>query len=162
MPTRLGNVLRRAESQAGSQYGMDALQVVPHLLMVAPASHVDYVNDQRSQLDLAVRMTLMSLLASITALVFLWPHRLWALIAVVPYAIAYVSYRGSVVAAGHYGSAFDTLINLDRFALYEQLHMKLPATTAGEKLANQKLARLLGYYPAEVIEYAHPPAKQGP
>ena len=50
MPTRLGNVLRRAESQAGSQYGLDALQVVPHLLLTAPQSHVDYVNDQRSQL----------------------------------------------------------------------------------------------------------------
>ena len=30
MPTRLGNMLRRAEIQAGSQYGMNALQSVPH------------------------------------------------------------------------------------------------------------------------------------
>jgi hypothetical protein len=161
MPTRLGNVLRRAEMQAGSQYGMNALQAVPHLLMIAPTSHVDYVNDQRSQLDLAVRMTLMSVLASATALVFLWPHRLWALIAVVPYVIAYLSYRGSVVAASHYGSAFDVLINLDRFVLYEKLHINLPATTKDEKAANRKLTRLLGY-DAEVIRYSHPPADQGP
>lgn len=162
MPTRLGNVLRRAESQAGSQYGMDALQAVPHILMIAPTSHVDYVNDQRSQLDLAVRMTLMSVLASATALIFLWPHRLWALIAVVPYTIAYLAYRGSVVAAGHYGSALDALINLDRFALYEQLHVKLPATTATERAANKKLARLFRYNPAEVIGYTHPPPIKGP
>ena len=162
MPTRLGNVLRRAESQAGTQYGMDALQAVPHLLMIAPTSHVDYVNDQRSQLDLAVRMTLMSVLASATALIFLSPHRLWALIAVVPYMIAYLAYRGSVVAAGHYGSALDALINLDRFTLYEQLHVELPATTVNERAVNQKLARLFGYEPAEAVRYTHPPTNQGP
>ena len=73
MPTRLGNVLRRAESQAGSQYGIDALQAVPLLLLIAPANHVDYVNDQRSQLDLAVRMTFISAVAAATAIIFLGP-----------------------------------------------------------------------------------------
>ncbi len=31
MPTRLGNVLRRYEDLAGSQYGLDAITVAPHL-----------------------------------------------------------------------------------------------------------------------------------
>jgi hypothetical protein len=66
MPTRLGNVLRRAESQAGSQYCLNAPLAVPHLLLIAPPSHVDYVNDQRSQLDLAVRMTFVSALSCAT------------------------------------------------------------------------------------------------
>ena len=155
MPTRLGNVLRRAESLAGRQYGMDALQVVPQLLLIAPSNHVDYVNDQRTQLDLAVRMTLISAAASATAVVFLWPYRFWVLVAVIPYALAYLSYRGAVIAGGHYGSALDTLINLDRFALYEQLHLQLPATTAGERLTNAKMARLFRYAPGS-IEYEHP------
>src|SRR5215813_1253105 len=81
MPTRLGNVLRRTESDAGSQYGLDALQAVQHLLLIAPAAHVEYVNDQRSQLDLAVRMTFISAVASATAVLFLWPYGLWVLIA---------------------------------------------------------------------------------
>jgi hypothetical protein len=162
MPTRLGNALRRAESQAGSQYGMDALQMVPHLLMIAPASHVDYVNDQRSQLDLAVRMTFISALAAATALLFLWPYRLWALIAVVPYTLAYVSYKGSVVAASHYGSALEALINLDRFALYEQLRLEPPATTASERALNRKLGRLFQYDNSQVTRYKHPPTSQGP
>ena len=46
MPTRLGNVLRSFELSAGSQYGLDSLAVVPLLLLIAPDSHVDYVNDQ--------------------------------------------------------------------------------------------------------------------
>jgi hypothetical protein len=104
MPTRLGNALRRSESNAGSQYGLNALQVVPQLLLIAPPGHVDYVNDQRSQLDLAVRMTFISALASATAVLFLWPYRLWVLVALIPYVLAYLSYRGSVVAARLYGS----------------------------------------------------------
>jgi hypothetical protein len=156
MPTRLGNALRRVESQAGRQYGLDALQVVPHLLLIAPASHADYVNDQRSQLDLAVRMTLISAAASATALLFLWPYRLWALVALIPYALAYLSYRGSVVAAGHYGAAIDNLINLDRFALYEQFHLPLPLTGHAERIMNQKVQRLLEYRNDVLIDYEHP------
>lgn len=155
MPTRLGNVLRRAESQSGSQYGLDALVAVPHILMIAPASHVDYVNDQRSQLDLAVRMTFMSALASATAVPFLWHCRFWVFIVIVPYTLSYLSYRGSVVAAGHYGSALDSLINLDRFALYQQLHLELPAGTAEERDMNKKLARLFNYDTGAVIDYQH-------
>lgn len=161
MPTRLGNVLRRAESQVGSQYRLDALQAVPHLMLIAPASHVDYVNDQRSQLDLAVRMTFISVIATATAILFLCRDGYWVLIALVPYVLAYLSYRGSVVAAGHYGSALDTLVNLDRFALYQQLHLPLPATTHEERKTNAKLGQLFDYSPKEAIEYSHPTASDG-
>ena len=156
MPTRLGNVLRRAESLAGSQYAMNALQIAPLLLLIAPTGHVDYVNDQRTQLDLAVRMTFVSVVACGTAVLFLWPHGSWLLVAVIPYALAYLSYRGSVVAGRHYGDALDALINLDRFALYEQLHLKLPAATAMERDANKKLAKLLGHDAVENLWYEHP------
>ena len=156
MPTRLGNVLRRAESQAGSQYGINALQAVPHLLLVAPANHIDYVNDQRTQLDLAVRMAFISAAASATAVLFLWPYGFWALIAAIPYALAYLSYRGSVIAGSHYGSALDTLINLDRFALYEQLHLPLPPDTISERSTNEKMTKLFNYDNAEIIAYNHP------
>lgn len=161
MPTRLGNVLRRAESQAGSQYGIDALQAVPHLLLIAPANHVDYVNDQRSQLDLAVRMTFISVVAVATSIIFLWPDGAWVLIALIPYGLAYFSYRGSVVAAGHYGYALETLINLNRFALYQQLHVKLPASTEKEQEMNAALRNLLGYKPYRTIHYEHQVAGDG-
>ena len=156
MPTRLGNVLRRAESQAGSQYKLDALRAVPHLLLIAPANHVDYVNDQRSQLDLAVRMTFISIVAAVTAIIFLWPCGAWVLIAIIPYALAYLSYRGSVVAAGHYGNALETLVNLNRFTLYQQLHLQLPASTDIERTKNEKLTALLNYAPNKTVDYEHP------
>jgi hypothetical protein len=156
MPTRLGNMLRRAEVQAGSQYGMNALQSVPHLLMIAPEKHVSYVNDQRTLLDLAVRMTFLSAVATGTAVLFLWPYGLWTLVSLFPYAITYLSYRGAVVAARHYGSALSLLINLDRFRLYEELHLQLPATTEDERDLNESMMKLFAYDVDEDIQYEHP------
>ena len=158
MPTRLGNVLRRAEVQAGSQYRLKALQVVPHILLVAPQGHVDYVSDQRSQLDLAVRMTFMSVLSTATAVLFLWHCHFWVFVALIPYVLAYLSYRGSIIAAGHYGTALDILINIDRFELYRQLFIQFPAGTAEERKTNEKLAQLFDYDPGATIPYRPPDA----
>jgi hypothetical protein len=160
MPTRLGNVLRRTESETGSQYGLDALQAVQHLLLIAPAAHVDYVNDQRSQLDLAVRMTFMSAVAVVTTLLFLCMDRFWTLLAIVPYGLTYLSYRGSVVAATHYAAAIDVLVNLNRFALYQQLHLPVPANAAEEKAMNEALAEVLRHEPV-FMRYEHPAAISG-
>ena len=155
MPTRLGNVLRTFEMSAGSQYGLDSLTVVSRLLLIAPDNHVDYVNDQRSQLDLAVRMIFISLIATATTVFFLWPYPLWALTAIIPYAIAYLSYRGSVVAARGYGSALKMLIDLNRFELYERLHVKVPNSNGEERWANRQVSHLLAGQPAAIF-YEHP------
>ena len=80
----------------------------------------------------------LSAMATGTAIVLLCRDGAWALIALIPYALAYFSYRGSVIAAGHYGSALETLINLNRFALYEQLHVQLPASTRGREGSERK------------------------
>jgi hypothetical protein len=154
MPTRLGNVLRRTETLAGSQYGLDAIQAVPHLLLVAPAGHVDYVNDQRSQLDLAVRMTFMSVVAVVTALLFLFRDHFWTMLAVVPYGLAYLSYRGALVAAAHYTAAVDALVNLDRFALYQQMHLPLPGDAVAEKTMNEQMKKVFEYHP-KPMRYEH-------
>jgi hypothetical protein len=129
---------------------------VPHILLVAPKSHVDYVSDQRSQLDLAVRMTFMSVLSVMTAILFLWHCRYWVLLALVPYIFAYVSYRGAIIAARHYGAALDILINIDRFELYKQLCLRLPAETAEEREMNIKLRKLFDYNSKVTMRYSPP------
>lgn len=154
MPTRLGNVLRKFELNAGSPYGLDSIAIVPRILLIAPEAHANYVNDQRSQLDLAVRMVFISLIATATTVIFLWPYPLWALVAIIPYAIAYVSYRGSIIAARGYGSALKILIDLNRFTLYKQLHVGLPNSNSMERTANEQVSRLLQGRPAD-ITYEH-------
>jgi hypothetical protein len=160
MPTRLGNVLRRYERLAGSQYGLDAGTVIRHIAFVAPPERLGYLNDQRQLLDLSVRMCATSVLATLIAIASFWPHGPWLLLALVPYAIAYVSYRGAVVVAREYGAAFATIIDLDRFAFYDYLRVPLPKNTDAERHANAQLMRLLSHNRRVVLPYEHPPAAE--
>jgi hypothetical protein len=156
MPTRLGNVMRRFERQAGEQYGIDAPSVFAHIMLVAPPDHAAYVNDQRSQLDLAIRMSFTSVLACVMAVAFLWRHGPWLLIALVPYLMAYLSYRGAVVLARQYATAVNTVVDLDRFLLYERLRLKPAESTQEEREVNERLMRLLQHSTHVDISYSVP------
>jgi hypothetical protein len=156
MPTRLGNVLRYYESAAGAPYQLDAIGVMPYLARVAPPEDMAYVNDQRSNLDLAVRMIVVSAIAFIISLALLWRYGLWLLVAIVPYVAAFLSYRGAVVAAGAYGRAFSAIIALNRFALYERLHLPLPEDISEERENNVALGNVLNYSRHESLKYKHP------
>jgi len=143
MPTRLGNVLRHYEWAVGRGYGIEPVWVTPYVMSVAAATDVEYLDDQRSQLDLAARMTIVSFMATALTVLFLARHGLWLLIAIVPYVSGYVSYRGSVVAAAEYGRALGVVITLNRFALYERLQLMRPADVAAERVQNEDLMYFL-------------------
>lgn len=133
MPTRLGNVLRAAETNVGAATRLSIIKFAPHLMMLAPREQADYVNDQRTTLDLAIRSCLVCMLGFLAAVIFLWPHGLWLLVALVPLGLAWLCYRGAVTAAQEYGSALRMLLDLNRFALYEHMRLPLPDTTADER-----------------------------
>lgn len=156
MPTRLGNVLRYYEVMAGAAYQLDAIKVMPYIARVASAEDMDYVNDQRSNLDLAVRLSLVSVLAFVLSVALLWRYGLWLLVALAPYALAVLSYRGAVVAADAYGQAFATIIALNRFTLYERLHLPMPKSMPEERVRNVTLGRILDYSEFESVVYEHP------
>lgn len=156
MPTRLGIVLRYYESSAGEPFGLNAIQVMPYLARVARSDDMAYVNDQRSQMDLAVRMCVTAMFACLMTIVILWRGGLWLLVALLPYSVAYLSYRGAVVAAGQYGRAVAVVIALNRFALYERLHLSLPPTASAERKAAGTLKDLMDYNDEFVATYRHP------
>lgn len=156
MPTRLGNVLRRHEDLAGSQYGLDALVVIPHLALLAPKPHLDYLDDRRNELDAAVRFWLVWTLCALAALALLWPGGVWALASLVPWSLAWLSYRGAVEAASHYGTALSVLIDLNRFRLYSELNVPLPAGTDAERRQNAKLMKLLQHQATVSLSYRQP------
>jgi hypothetical protein len=160
MPTRLGNVLRKYERQAGVEYGLDAPSVIQQISFVAPAERLAYVGDQRQLLDLSVRMSATSIVATLVAITALWRHGAWLLLALVPYGVAYLSYRGAVVVAHEYGSAVSAMIDLDRFALYDSLRLPRPRNTTDERLMNADLMDLLKHKREVVLryEYLDPPA----
>ncbi|MEV8213992.1 hypothetical protein [Leifsonia sp. NPDC077715] len=155
LPTRLGNVLRRYEARAGQSIGLPILNWATFIGMVADARHTAYVQDQRQGLDLAVRMTAVSLLCAAVSTVALWPHGLWVLLAVLPYAAAWLSYRGALAAAHAYGKAFEAWLYLNRFTLYEQLHLATPKTSNDEQELGAQLEEMLGGAGRSDVEYDH-------
>ncbi len=133
MPTRLGNALRAAETRVGAPVGLEIVKLAPHLLQVAPREQAEYVDEQRTTLDLVVRICLVCMLTTAVMIAFLWPHGIALLTALIPYGLAWMAYRGTVAAAQEYGAALQVLFDLNRFTLYESMHHRLPETTAAEK-----------------------------
>ncbi len=132
MPTRLGNAFRRFEDAAGSQYGLDAIRISPHLHMIIPARHHDYLTDSREELDMAIRLCAVSIVAATLSLILV-PDGWWLLLALVPYGLAYLAYRGAISAAQAYGVVLASVIDLDRFRLYDALHVARPRSTVEER-----------------------------
>jgi hypothetical protein len=155
MPTRLGNALRRHEDRTGQQYGLDVITVAPHLSLTAAADHYEYVIDQRKMLDLALRVCTFSLLATGLTAAFLANDGMWVALALAPYVAAYLAYRGAVSSVDGYATAIATVIDLDRFRLYESLHVALPHKLSQEiRLGNDVVALLSGERPT--MRYNHP------
>jgi hypothetical protein len=156
MPTRLGNVLRRYEDSAGRQFGLDAVALAPHIALVAPAAHTEYLDDCRANLDAAVRVCILFLAASGLSFVVLVRDGLWLLVAGAPYLLGYLAYRGAVVAAADYGAALSVLITLNRFRLYEALHLPMPPDNRVESARNDVLMDVLSGETSHIV-YEHPP-----
>ncbi len=98
-------------------------------------------------------MSATSLLTSAIAIAFLWRDGLWLFIAMLPYGLSYLFYRGAVVTAREYGTAMAALIALNRYALYDRLGVPRPSSTEEERTHNERLAAMYAFEPyTELIE----------
>ena len=143
MPTRLGNVLRRYERLAGAAFGLDAVVAAPYLVQLADEPVRGYVEDARSDLDLAVRMVLVWASTTALGVLMLWRYDVWLLVPLVTFIFAYVSYRGAVFAAVEYGTALQVLTTLTRWKLYDALAVKRPRDSESEYSINLDLSAVL-------------------
>jgi hypothetical protein len=155
MPTRLGNALRRDEDKIGQQYGLSALAVAGHISLIAPGDQAAYVTDARQQLDRAVRLCSVGLFAALLTFAWLLTSGWLLTLALVPLTFAYVCYRGSVAAAQDYTYAVAVVLDLNRFALYDALHVSLPGSSGAEVEQNKLLLQLLIGRRVDV-QYRHP------
>jgi hypothetical protein len=151
LPTQLGNALRSFEDAAGRQYGLDALVIAPHLHLIAPDRHLEYLTDAREDMDSAIRICVVGLVATALTVAFLLTDGLWLLWAILPYFISYLAYKGAVSAAQSYGTIIASVIDLDRFSLYDELGVYLPLDTKDERTNNGPLMKLLGGNYATVL-----------
>jgi len=144
LPTRLGNALRNFEDSTGKQYGLRILPIAPHLHLVAPSRHLDYLEDAREDMDSAIRICTVGFVATALSVGFLMAKGLWLLWAILPYSVSYLSYRGAVSAAQGYGAVVASVLDLDRFLLYKELGLKSPKDSGEERETNAKLMQILG------------------
>lgn len=143
LPTRLGNALRSFEDTAGRQYGLDLLIMAPRLHLIATPRHLEYLIDAREDMDSAIRICTVGLVAALLTVGFLLTDGLWLLWAILPYSVSYLAYKGAVSAAQGYGAVIASVIDLNRFRFYDELGLFPPRDTAQERQNNKALMQIL-------------------
>lgn len=155
MPTRLGNILRAAEDQAGKPYGLDAVTIWPRLYPVLPKEFRERLDQQRLQLDICVRYSITLLVTAIGSALLLYRYLWWMSLPLGFLLLAYLSYRSACSAALLYGQALKVAFDLYRFDLTKALHLPLPATLHKERVANYALCDFLRQGKETDFNYLH-------
>jgi hypothetical protein len=137
MPTRLGNILRAAESRPFDKYGLDAVKCWPCFWLVLPESTRKELTEARLGLDTAVAAWVWS------TLLWVWvPFNWWVLpLAVVAGPAIY--YIWVLSRAELFADLLEASFDLHRGLLYAALRWPLPETAAHERPSGEALTRYL-------------------
>jgi hypothetical protein len=156
LPTRLGNALRAAEDRAGQRYGLDTNACMPRLYPHLSERLTQVLNDRRNQLDVAVRLCAVLLLATVISTPILVGDGWWLAVPAATGLLAWVAYRGAVYAAVNYGQALYVAFDLHRFDMVRGLHYS-PPPREREQAFNSELSEFLrGEIDQVSYPYAHP------
>ncbi|MDQ6615626.1 MAG: hypothetical protein M3083_13020 [Actinomycetota bacterium] len=136
MPTRLGNVLRAAESRPHDWYGLDAVRCWPRLWLVLPDSVKAEVGAARADLDTAATWWVWGALTAFWTILSPWA----LLVAVVACS---VTYPALVAAAARFGELVDATFDLHRGLLYDALGRERPASSEAERAQGEALTQAL-------------------
>jgi hypothetical protein len=171
MPTALGDVLRAAEDYPRRRYGLDPVVTWPRLYPSLGETLRGALAETRSNMDVLLRVTTLSLIFAIGWGIGLGIARHTLLLAGVVaggLAIALLSCVGATQAAAVYGDLLRAAFDLHRFDLYQSLHWPLPSSWQAEKPApagqapthGQALSEFLyrGLGVQDVV-YEHPSAR---
>ncbi|GAA0474815.1 hypothetical protein Aca07nite_84270 [Actinoplanes capillaceus] len=127
MPTRLGNMLRAAETRPYEKYRLDTPTVWPHLWLVLPEPARTDIGAARTGLDRAVAAAVWSL-----AFVSFTGWSIWALpigLALTAWAVLlWAPYR-----AARYADLLEAAFDLHRTTLYQRLRWPLPTNPDDER-----------------------------
>jgi hypothetical protein len=161
LPTRLGNVLRAAEDRAGQRYGLQTVTVWPLLYPSVSASLAEALDGLRDQLDVAVRLCVVLLVAAVVSGAMLATDGWWLGVPAAAVLLAWLAYRSAIRTAAAYGEAMGWAFDLHRFDMLKALHLPLPPDMAQEEEFNEQLSAFfatgepIGGEPATHV-YQHP------
>lgn len=137
LPTKIGNILRAAETRPRDKYGLDSVAVWPRLWLVLPDSTKQEINSARTALDSAVA-------ASVWGILFL-VFTGWTILAL-PIGLAVCAAAVLVwvpVRAGVFGQLVVAAFDVHRILLYQQLRWPLPVTPYDEQLRGKEVSSYL-------------------
>ena len=136
LPTRLGDILKTAETRPRQRYGLDPVLLWPHLWLALPDNIRQDISVARARLDKLGEAWFWGLLFALWT--FAWP---WAwVISLAWMAIAYALALGAAEAfADLLLATFDT----HRWRLYQSLRWPLPESSAEEQAAGAALTRYI-------------------
>jgi hypothetical protein len=143
MPTALGNALRAAEDRAGRRYGLDSVVAWPRLYPLLSERVLAIVDDERTQLDVAVRFCAVLVVAGLVSVGLLVTQGWLLLVPAGLFVVAWLAYRAAVGAAIAYGEGLETAFDLHRFDLLRALRLPLPATSEEERALNAQVTAFL-------------------
>jgi hypothetical protein len=136
LPTRVGNILRAAETRPRHRYGLDVVLIWPRLWLVLPDTTRKELASARASLDASVAAAIWG-----TAFVAFTPFTNWALVGLVVTLAAvlwWVPARAEVFA-----DLIEATVELYRIALYRQLRWPLPKNPATEPERGEALTEYL-------------------
>jgi hypothetical protein len=141
MPTRLGNVLRAAESRPYDWYGLDSVVCWPRLWLVLPDAVKTEVGGAQAELQAAVTWWTWAALTAIWTI-----FTPWAL----PVALAgcLLSYAAVIGAAMRFGDLVNAAFDVHRGLLYDALGCPRPGGHASERAMGLALSQALLRGPA--------------
>jgi hypothetical protein len=136
MPTRLGNLLRAAESHPTTKYGLDAIICWPRLWLVLPDAVKKELQETRADLNTAARVWLWGVLFAVWSMWAWWP---------LPIAlfVALFAHHWMLNAAATYGDLLESTFDLHRWELYKALHWPLPTNPSQERELGRQLTEYL-------------------
>ncbi len=150
MPTRLGDILRAAETRPCQRYGLDPVLLWPRLWLLLPEDVRDDLAAARDRLDRRVQAFGWGFLF----LIWVFVCR-WALVIALPWML--VAYALIEQAACPFADLLQAAFETHRWALYDSLHWPLPEQSgAAEVAAGRALTRFIQRGMADApVEYRH-------
>ncbi|HEX6899227.1 MAG TPA: hypothetical protein VF789_05915 [Thermoanaerobaculia bacterium] len=136
MPTRLGNVLRTAESRPRIKYGLDGVLCWPRLWLLLPPLPREELSEARARLDSAAQLWIWGILFCFWSVSSLWALPIGIMVAV-------FAYRSAVAGGVHYGELIDSSYDLYRREIYAALRWPLPRNPAEERELGKEITSYL-------------------
>jgi hypothetical protein len=151
LPTRLGNVLRSAERQAGENHGFsEPIEMFPRIYPYISSSLAESVSDARVELDTACRMcVVLWLIAVLVGCTMVADGAVaasagaWLVAPVAAAVLGIFSYRAAVRSAEEYGQILYYVFDLHRRDLIRALGYVPPEDPQEEKQLIEDITRWL-------------------